>query len=773
MADGSEAERSWSDLMRILRGRAWGRGWWLGVCLAVGQAILPLGAAPGFRAGAGEVDIAPASYPVRVNAMFTERSADQVVDALRAKALALDDGTNRLVICVVDTCMMSRETIDRGKAEASQVTGWPVTKMLVAATHTHSAPSAMGCLGSRVDPGYAAMLPGRIARAMVMAVGNLRSARVGWAQGDAWGHTFNRRWIRRPDRVLADPFGGWTVRAHMHPGHESPDAVGPSGPVDPQLSVLAVQTLAGEPLALLANYSMHYYGSPLLSSDYFGRFAGQVAEGLGAGEGFVAMMSQGTSGDLMWMDYGAPRREVGYDVYARELAERVAGLVKGMVWREGVSLAMAEGKVELGYRVPDEVRLGWAREVAAGVGDRLPQTLPEIYALEAIHLHERPRAELVVQALRIGELGVTAWPNEVFALTGLKAKRQSPLAATFNIELANGAEGYIPPPEQHVLGGYTTWPARTAGLETNAEPRLVEAVLGLLEEVSGKSRRGLVDEHGPYARAVMESGPAAYWRCEEMAMPVARDAAGRHHGRYENGVALYLPGVDGRVGHQPPEPPGTNAFSGARINRAVHFAGGRLRAEMDWGEDYSVEFWLWNGLTPGVRAVAGYAYSRGPDGDGGARGEHLGIGGTYRSELAGRLFLFNGNERNGVLGGRTTLALRAWHHVVLVREGRRVRVHLDGRSEPEMEGEFEHTAPAGERAVFFGGRNDGLFGFEGKLDEVAVYARALAGAEVEAHYRASGLRAPAAVARVGPLEAPLEPGASLAKVRVREGYRVE
>ncbi len=40
---------------------------------------------------------------------------------------------------------------------------------------------------------------------------------------------------------------------------------------------------------------------------------------------------------------------------------------------------------------------------------------------------------------------ITALPNEVYGITGLKLKAQSPLPATFNIELANGAEGYIPP----------------------------------------------------------------------------------------------------------------------------------------------------------------------------------------------------------------------------------------------------------------------------------------------------------------------------------------
>jgi hypothetical protein len=81
-----------------------------------------------------------------------------------------------------------------------------------------------------------------------------------------------------------------------------------------------------------------------------------------------------------------------------------------------------------------------------------PRNQPEVYAREQVFLHEDPTRELKLQALRIGDLGITAIPNEVFAITGLKLKAQSPLPTTFNIELANGAEGYIPPPAQTSAG---------------------------------------------------------------------------------------------------------------------------------------------------------------------------------------------------------------------------------------------------------------------------------------------------------------------------------
>jgi hypothetical protein len=55
---------------------------------------------------------------------------------------------------------------------------------------------------------------------------------------------------------------------------------------------------------------------------------------------------------------------------------------------------------------------------------------------------------------------------------------------TMNVSLANGCEGYIAPPEQHKLGGYTTWRARTSCLEELAEPKIKATAVGLLVEVA-------------------------------------------------------------------------------------------------------------------------------------------------------------------------------------------------------------------------------------------------------------------------------------------------
>ena len=288
--------------------------------------------------------------------------------------------------------------------------------------------------------------------------------------------------------MVVDPFGQPTGRAHMHPGYLSPDVIGPSGPVDPTLTVIALQRPDGSPLGVLANYSQHYFGSAAVSADYFGLFSRYVSElvgqpGDGSGD-FVCALSQGTSGDLMWMDYGSAKQDLTIERYTQAVvryAEQALGQVQ---YHDHAGLAMVEKELMLKYRVPDAARLAWARPIAAQIENGLPRNIPEVYALESLALHQRQQTTLKLQAIRIGELTIATLPNEVYALTGLKLRGRSPAELHVNIELANGAEGYIPPPEQHALGGYTTWPARTAGLEVQAEPQIVDTLVAALEEVT-------------------------------------------------------------------------------------------------------------------------------------------------------------------------------------------------------------------------------------------------------------------------------------------------
>jgi hypothetical protein len=677
-----------------------------------------------FRAGAAAVEITPTNLPVLVNGGFLSRSVDKVRTPLHARALVLDDGRMRVALVVVDTCIMGRPLIDEAKALAAKATGIPADRILVSATHTHTAPSVFACLGTEADEAYVPFLRARIADAVAAAQAALEPAQVGFARADAGAFTAVRRWIRRSDRVADDPFSNRTVRANMHAAKNWDDVTGPSGPEDPELSVISIRARDGRPLAVLANFSMHYFSDQDLSADYFGLFCDGLRKRLAPESApgkapFVGILSHGCSGDIWRCDYTKPEAErnpwKGIGEYADGLLDLAVAALKDARHRDDADLAMAERRMTVKYRVPDRQRLEWAQRIATSMGDRPPKTQPEVYAREQIILHERQETEIVLQALRIGDIAIAATPCETYAITGLKIKAASPLPNCMVIELANGGDGYIPPPEQHLLGGYNTWPARSAGLEVGAEPKIAEALVGLLESVSGKPRRPWTLPEGPAVRAVLRAEPAAYWRLNEFAGPHATDATGRgREAVFEPAIAYCLDG------------PAAPAFGGeGGVNRAPQFAGGRLRAQLSGlGDRYSVSMWLWNGMPNEARGVAGWLLSRGPDHGLGARGDHLGVGGT--NGAPGRLIFFHGADPSTAVAGTTAIPRWTWHHVALVRDGAAVRVYLDGK--PEID--TKTNGASGPGGFFFGGRSDSDSGWEGRLDEIAVFDRALSQRDV-------------------------------------------
>jgi hypothetical protein len=442
-----------------------------------------------FRAGAFAVDITPLELPVLVNGGVRERIVDKVNDPLHARCLVLDDGTKQIAIAVVDSCIIPRSLADEAKALAAKDTQIPSERILISATHTHSAPSVHACLGTDCDEKYAKWLPAKIAEGIRKAQQNLQPVRVGWAVGRDETNVYCRRFLMKPGTALANSFSDKrNDRAQMNPGHNNANKIRRTGPADPAVTILSVQTLDGRPLALLGNYSTHYAGAPALSADYFAVFASEIGRLIGA-EGdnprFVGIMCNGTSGDANCYDYmRSERRKYDYVSVGRDVARAAFEAYKTIEYHDWVPLEMREQLLTLDLRMPNEQEIARANEFVKTFAGRKPKNWEEVYAREIILMSAMPaKHELKLQAIRIGDLGIAATPCEVYGSTGLAIKAASPFSTTMNISLANGGEGYIAPPEQHKLGGYTTWRARTSCLEELAEPKIKAAVVGLLVEV--------------------------------------------------------------------------------------------------------------------------------------------------------------------------------------------------------------------------------------------------------------------------------------------------
>jgi hypothetical protein len=452
-----------------------------------------------FFAGAAAVVITP-GLGVSLAGHTEDRLAENVHDELHVRSLVLDNSDTRIALVALDLIAANKERLGRIKHEIHGHTGIPLDHILISCTHTHSAATPVPWFQSNVEKGYLDWAGSRVADCVRMAVRRLQPARIGWAVGREDRVAFNRRFFMKPGTRLPNPVTGEEDRVRMNPGELNPAIDRPAGPVDPDVAVLAVQKAGGlddKPLAIYASYALHYVGgNPAtdVSADYFGVVA-ELLDQLTGGPRrdsptpFAGMLANGCFGDINNIDVRQHRKQTHPYQQIYSVAETVASAIHGawktITYRDWVPLAVREQMLDLEVRKPTAAEVQAAKEKLQRAPQGPLRDLNEIYARETVQLAEWPaRFQTPIQVFRIGDMGLCALPGEPFCQTGLNIKARSVLKPTMMVGMANDYAGYLPTEEQHALGGYETWRAKSSFLEVKAATKIEQTSLELLAAVS-------------------------------------------------------------------------------------------------------------------------------------------------------------------------------------------------------------------------------------------------------------------------------------------------
>jgi neutral ceramidase len=451
------------------------------------------------QAGAATACITPGLGASLAGSM-TDRTAEVIHDDLAARCLVLDNGDTRLALVVLDLIAAKKEWLAEIRHQITSFTKIPISNICISCTHTHSAPTPVDLFQSTPSKSYLDWAAPRVVDAVRTAVQRLQPARIGWAVGREDRVVFNRRFFMKPGVKLNSPFPGIMDKVRMNPGIVNPNIVKAAGPIDPEVAILAVQKAEkpdGQPLALFASYALHYVGGmpgDQVSADYFSA-VGDALFGLVGGprhdavQPFVPILANACFGDINNIDVQRAARPA----YPYQQVYAVADIVARAIfdaWRsiryvEWVPLGVAEANLDFAIRKPINREVADAREKLEKAPQGPLQLLEDIYARETLQLATWPdRFSTVVQALRIGDLGICALPGEPFAQTGLNIKAKSPFKNTMMIGMANDYAGYVPTEEQHALGGYETWRAKSSFLEVGAAAQIETKANELLKRLA-------------------------------------------------------------------------------------------------------------------------------------------------------------------------------------------------------------------------------------------------------------------------------------------------
>ena len=452
-----------------------------------------LHAADNFRAGAATSNITPPIGEPIIGG-FVPCPSTHIHDELHARCLILDDGTTKLAFVVCDLLGLQRQVSDEARRLIQERLGIPRECVLVSGTHTHSASSALGhdrFKHEQTLDDYQKFVANRIADGVARAVNNLLPAELAFGTAEAPEHVFNRRWYMKPGTVPENPFGQ-IDQVKMNPPAGNANLVEPAGPTDPTISLIAIREPDGAPISVFTAYSLHYVGgvgNGHISADYFGMYCEHLKSLLNVQRqdpSFVALMANGTSGDINNINFRQPRP--GKKPYeqmrfvAEDVAKKVHAAMSKLEYRRDIKLGAKYREPEIAFRRPDDEQTTWAKETSAK-GAKSKSDLSFIYAERAMRLADYPpTTPIPLQVLRIGDICIGTMPCEVFCEIGLEFKSRSPIKHSFMVSLNHGYFGYLPTPRHHQLGGYETW-LGTNRLERNASDKMLNGLLEMASEL--------------------------------------------------------------------------------------------------------------------------------------------------------------------------------------------------------------------------------------------------------------------------------------------------
>lgn len=394
------------------------------------------------RVGAARIDITPASEAAN------PPSGKYAHERLSVRAIVLDTGTTRAALIGADQGGFSEAVWDAASKQIAVELKCPVQNIIMSATHTHSGwgPGGFRALNDANAP--PPPIIGQMVDAVRQAKAKLQPARVGFGTGSSYLNV---------NRDAIDP--------GTHLWTQAPNLEGTS---DKTVAVVEFLTMNGEPIAVYMDYAMHPVSGFLAgftSADFAGAASRHVEEAFG--DKPVVIFAQGASGD---------QNPLYLRTATNALASRSHAPITGYVMtRETVEAPIRDGKVNAGpldpqvrdelERVMDSEGVLLGEEVIRVMTntDRL-EASPSIAAEQKIvTCPGRKRTdtgregkpgtyadvdpvEIRIGALRIGNIAITSVNAELYSAIGLRLKRESPVANTVMVTLANGRadSGYVP-----------------------------------------------------------------------------------------------------------------------------------------------------------------------------------------------------------------------------------------------------------------------------------------------------------------------------------------
>lgn len=379
------------------------------------------------KAGVARVSINPmeADIPTQLGGYGAREGKPAIgtLDTIYGKALVFENAGEKSAIITVDMCSVPICLVEETIAKAG-IEGLALDRTLVTASHSHTGLEGYAMdrrnvannphIGIFSEP-MLAFVTDRLAEGLRQANAALQPVKAGSAAIDLPGMNRNRR---------------------------------DSKPLDPQMTVLRLDTVSGAPLAVLVNYTAHGTfvdeTDMLVSGEWAGSMQRTVEDLMGGG--VTCLYTNGAEGDVAprGADAGS-HYEKAYN-YGRRVGIAASRLAEAIPTQDVTAFAVKNVWVALPERqaAPDFTKIA---------GDEYKVTQEEVDMMVKILFPEKAP----LYALRVNEFQIMSFPGEPISEIGLAVKNALRAAGIANpcvAALTTDQIGYILTKDEYAKSGY-------------------------------------------------------------------------------------------------------------------------------------------------------------------------------------------------------------------------------------------------------------------------------------------------------------------------------
>ncbi len=454
------------------------------------------------QAGFSRVNITP-PLGTEIVGYFHARYAEGVLDELEINTVALAAGDSKVLLMSADLCFINGAVQTKIVENIVAATGLTPDQIFVHSTHTHTGPvvnldgkNGMQVSGAddtkrQIVQEYGHMLCRKFVDAAVMALADLKPAKMGWAVGYAPNIAFVRRFRMKDGKVRTNP------------GVGNPDILHPIGDVDERVNVLRFDREGAETI-VLANMGCHpdVVGGNLISGDWPTLFRHRLEKTM---DNVKAVFFNGAQGDVnhvnvnakggdfndMFNDFDDVARGYGH---SRHMANVMTGAVLQVYDKVNYvdvdSIRSKLGNISVPSNMPKPEDLPLAHKYnelhKAGKDNEIPFEGMELTTVVAeagrmVKLEHGPESfPMTLSAVAIGNVALAGIPGEPFNGVGIGLKKAEGWDLVLPCCLTNGSEGYFPMQDSYDEGGYE---ARSSRFKAGTAEILIKEGTALLDSL--------------------------------------------------------------------------------------------------------------------------------------------------------------------------------------------------------------------------------------------------------------------------------------------------